>query len=116
MKVRTCFVSNSSSSSFVICMKKNTEDNWASLLENYAKMCADDLDCYDEEELVTVEGFTLTKHLFNSIKEYENDCRNGYTLERIEVSSEESPDEAVANILNALNRNGYDIKWKNEDY
>ena len=115
MKVRTCFVSNSSSSSFIICVKRNEEDNWASVLSACAKMIEYDLGCYDSD-LITVEGFTLSKYLYDDIKEYEHDCRNGYTLEHIEVSSEESADEAAENILNALNRNGYDIKWKNEDY
>ena len=112
MKIRTSFVTNSSSSSFIVAYKPLPEIDEDTIkkypfLKNYSDMI--------EKLLLTKTEYSSKGEIFKTKDEVDEYILNNYLYKTIEDFKEDFGEENYNNIIKYIN-NGFNILFKNVDY
>lgn len=113
MKIRSCFVSNSSSSSFVVCYKANDENNLDEFVKNYVLNF--DPNDYFEEDMIEFDGYSMPMNRKKFYEKYKDPVTNGHKLKVFEINSEDSFEEIISTIFEELKKSkflGSDFTYK----
>ena len=115
MKVRTCFVSNSSSSSFIVSVKVDDQDHWNEILQDLFTKGKDNLNWYDDDEIIEIGGYRLIESHYNKIKKFEDECRHGSILKYKTIYTDQSPEDVIESVLEFMRESGCQFNWSFEE-